>query len=234
MPSETYGRNGVTPIFRSFHRTASSTTAGWSRLKNVNVLFIHHSEHYGLIFRGYHIIIRSPLFSFCRHSNFYFRKYTLHVCYVFNVIWQIPLMIDDLNAVWSNDRAAPTDTNPKNLEFVPPQSVTAIRLDQLVYSPNCYIPIFQTHLFFPQWGSNPQPLARTKLKSNALTDCAIELCGWYLIVTCCWVCHWRDNRERLSRLCLLPVYLYFYHNTEHISTDRHLCLYFSLGSLLHL
>ena len=25
MPSETYGRNGATPIFRSFHRTASST-----------------------------------------------------------------------------------------------------------------------------------------------------------------------------------------------------------------
>ena len=26
LPSETYGRNGVTPIFRSFHRTDSSTT----------------------------------------------------------------------------------------------------------------------------------------------------------------------------------------------------------------
>ena len=26
----TYGRNGVIPIFRSFHRTASSTTGGWS------------------------------------------------------------------------------------------------------------------------------------------------------------------------------------------------------------
>ena len=25
------GRNGVTPIFRSFHRTASSITGGWSR-----------------------------------------------------------------------------------------------------------------------------------------------------------------------------------------------------------
>ena len=30
FPSETYRRNGVTPIFRSFHRTASSTTGGWS------------------------------------------------------------------------------------------------------------------------------------------------------------------------------------------------------------
>ena len=31
MPSEAYGRNGVTPIFRSFHRTDSSTTGGLSR-----------------------------------------------------------------------------------------------------------------------------------------------------------------------------------------------------------
>ena len=38
MPSETYGRNGVTPIFRSFHRTASSTTGGWSRWNIFNVL----------------------------------------------------------------------------------------------------------------------------------------------------------------------------------------------------
>ena len=29
--SETYGRNEVTQIFRSFHRTVSSTTIGWSR-----------------------------------------------------------------------------------------------------------------------------------------------------------------------------------------------------------
>ena len=38
MLSETYGRNGVTPIFRSFHRTASSTTGGWSRWDIFNVL----------------------------------------------------------------------------------------------------------------------------------------------------------------------------------------------------
>ena len=56
-------------------------------------------------------------------------------------------MTDGLNAVWSNDCAAPTDTNPKNLELAPPQSVTATRLDQLVYSPNYYIQIFQTLLF---------------------------------------------------------------------------------------
>ena len=31
LPSKTYGRNGVTPIFRSFHRTASFTTGDGSR-----------------------------------------------------------------------------------------------------------------------------------------------------------------------------------------------------------
>ena len=56
-------------------------------------------------------------------------------------------MTDGLNAVLSNDRAAPTDTNPKNLELSPPQSVTTTRLDQLVYSPNCYIQILQTQPF---------------------------------------------------------------------------------------
>ena len=67
--------------------------------------------------------------------------------FVFNVIWRILLMTDGLNAVWSNDRAAPTDNNPKNIELTPPQSVTATRLDQLVYSPNCYIQIFRLNFF---------------------------------------------------------------------------------------
>ena len=40
-------------------------------------------------------------------------------------------MTDGLNSVWSSDRASVTDT----------------RLDQLVYSPNCYIQIFQTQPF---------------------------------------------------------------------------------------
>ena len=56
-------------------------------------------------------------------------------------------MTDGLNAVLSNDRAAPTDNNPKNLELVPPQSIMATRLDQLVYSPNYYIKIFRLYLF---------------------------------------------------------------------------------------
>ena len=69
------------------------------------------------------------------------------------------------------DRAAPTDTNPKNLELVPTQSVTATRLDQLVYSPNYYIQIFRLYLL-PVVRIEPST-ARSKLKSNALTDCAI-------------------------------------------------------------
>ena len=73
-------------------------------------------------------------------------------------------MTDGLNAVWSNDRVAPTDTNPKNLKLAPPQSVTATRLDQLVYSPNCYIPIF-TQLFTRSGAQTPN---RSKLKYNAL------------------------------------------------------------------
>ena len=70
LPSETYGRIGVTPIFRSFHRTASSTTGGWSRLNSFNVLLY---------------IILSTKVSFLEEKIF-FGKYTLHVCYVFNVI----------------------------------------------------------------------------------------------------------------------------------------------------
>ena len=67
------------------------------------------------------------------------------MCYVFNV--NLTDSFDDRRSqcrLSSNDRAAHTDTNPKNLELAPPQSVTATRLDQLVYSPNYYIQIFQT------------------------------------------------------------------------------------------
>ena len=55
-------------------------------------------------------------------------------------------MTDGLNTVRSNDRAVPTDTNPKNRELAPAQSVTATRLDQLVYSTNYYIQIFRLNV----------------------------------------------------------------------------------------
>ena len=69
------------------------------------------------------------------------------------------------------DCAAPTDTNPKNLELAPPQSVTATRLDQLVYIPNYYIQIFRLNLL-PAVRIEPLT-AHSKLKSNALTNCAM-------------------------------------------------------------
>ena len=62
-----------------------------------------------------------------------------------------------------NDRAAPTDTNPKNHELAPPQSVTATRLDHLVYSPNCYIQIFALLVT----RSEARTPNRSNLKSNA-------------------------------------------------------------------
>ena len=111
MPFETYGRNGVTPIFRSLHRTASSTTG---------------------------------------HQNSF----------------------DDRQSQLSYDRAAPTDTNPKNIEFAPPQSVTATKLEQLVYSPNCYIQIFKTQLFTHSEDRTPNRTLEGKVQ--CAIDCTIE------------------------------------------------------------
>ena len=97
-------------------------------------------------------------------------------------IWRILLMTDGLNAVWSNDRAAHTDTNPKNLELAPPQSITATRLDQLVYSPNYYIQIFQTQNNCPQWEANLHP-ARSESWAFATTP-KILLPITMSIITC--------------------------------------------------
>ena len=89
-------------------------------------------------------------------------------------IWRILLMTDGLNAVWSNDRAAHTDTNPRNLKLAPPQSITATRLDQLVYSPNYYIQIFQTQNNCPQWEANLHP-ARSESWAFATTPHVSQL-----------------------------------------------------------
>ena len=86
-------------------------------------------------------------------------------------------MTDGLNVICSNDRAAPINTNPKNLELAPPQFVTDTRLDQLVYSQNCSIQIFQTQLFSRSEDRTPN---RSKLKSNALP---IELYIYIYIAT---------------------------------------------------
>ena len=78
FPSETYGRNGVTPIFGSFHRTASSTTGGWSPWNIFNVFFKY-------IILGtkvsYFWTLRMTFFNkvsiFCVHFHFYFDIYFL-------------------------------------------------------------------------------------------------------------------------------------------------------------
>ena len=44
LPSETYGRNGVTPIFRYFPQNCQF------HHRRLESLIIYHSEHYGLIF----------------------------------------------------------------------------------------------------------------------------------------------------------------------------------------
>ena len=78
--------NGVTPIFRSLqncqfhHRRLES-------LEHSNVLlyiYIYHFEHYGLSFLDLTDAIFYKVSLSCIH--YHFCKYTLHVCYVFNVI----------------------------------------------------------------------------------------------------------------------------------------------------
>ena len=61
-----------------------------------------------------------------------------------------------------------TDTNPKNLKLPLPQSVTATRLDQLVYSLNSYIRFFRLN-FLPAVRIEPQLF---KVKVQHATDCA--------------------------------------------------------------
>ena len=52
MPSETYGKNGVTQIFRSFPRTASSTTGGWSSW-NIFSGLVHDLSLFGSLLKKY-------------------------------------------------------------------------------------------------------------------------------------------------------------------------------------
>ena len=150
LPSETYGRNGATPIFRSFFTELPVPPQAAGVVGTFNVLDIYPSEHYGLSFFGPYgclFFLQGLLFFVFFFVYISIFASTLCMCVMYlTSIWRIILMTDGLNAVWSNDRAAPTDTNPKNLKFAPPQSAMATRIDQLVYSPNYYIQIF-TQLF---------------------------------------------------------------------------------------
>ena len=54
---------GVTSIFRSFHRTANSTSGGWSCWTILMCfIYIYNSEHYG-------IILEDTIFHFCVHFH---------------------------------------------------------------------------------------------------------------------------------------------------------------------
>ena len=107
--------------------------------------------------------------------TFPFCKYTLHMCYVFNV--NLTDSFDDRRSQCrlTNDRAAPTGTNPKNLKLAPPQSVTATRLDPSVYSPNYYFQILPAVRIEPS-------TARSKLMSNALNDWCSHMGGVCFVV----------------------------------------------------
>ena len=50
LPSETYGRNGATPIFRSFFTELPVPPQAAGVVGTFNVLDIYPSEHYGLSF----------------------------------------------------------------------------------------------------------------------------------------------------------------------------------------
>ena len=52
LPSETYGRNGATPIFRSFFIELLVPPQAAGVVGTFNVLDIYPSEHYGLSFFG--------------------------------------------------------------------------------------------------------------------------------------------------------------------------------------
>ena len=119
-------------------------------------------------------------------------------------IWRILLMTDGLNAVWSNDRAAPTDTNPKNLELAPPQSVTATRLYQLVYSPNYYIQIFQTQHFArsEDWTLNPHARSYQVQRAYQLRYGSYKIHYSIHSFTCpCSICFYLLVWGRISHSC---------------------------------
>ena len=52
LPSETYGRNGATPIFRSFFTELPVPPQAAGVVGTFNVLDIYPSEHYGLSLFG--------------------------------------------------------------------------------------------------------------------------------------------------------------------------------------
>ena len=76
LPSETYGRNGATPIFRSFFTELPIPPQAAGVVGTFNVLDIYPSEHYDLSFfgpYGRHLFLQCLLFVVffcCIHFHF--------------------------------------------------------------------------------------------------------------------------------------------------------------------
>ena len=86
LPSETYGRNGVTQIFRYFHRTTSSTTGSWSRW-NILLRFLYIILSTTVSFLD---LTDATLFTkvssfsfFCVYISFFFFAGTLCMCVMY-------------------------------------------------------------------------------------------------------------------------------------------------------
>ena len=71
MPSETYGSNGVTPIFRSFFTELPDPSQAAGVVGTFKCAFIYNSQHYGLILEDTILFLQGlPFFRFCVHFHF--------------------------------------------------------------------------------------------------------------------------------------------------------------------
>ena len=76
LPSETYGRNRATPIFRSFHNCQFHHRRLESLEHLMLYIYIYHSEHYSLIFEDTILFLHVSSFFLCVYISIFFRKYT--------------------------------------------------------------------------------------------------------------------------------------------------------------
>ena len=81
LPSETYGRNGATPIFRSFSQNCQFHHRRLESLEHLMCLIYILLSTTVSHFLDLTFFLQGLLFLY----TFPFCKYTLHVCYVFNV-----------------------------------------------------------------------------------------------------------------------------------------------------
>ena len=177
MHSKTYGRNGATPIFRSFHRTTSSPTGGWNHWNTLMCFLYIILSTIVSISEDAILFLQGLLFFIV--CTFTFFASTLCMC-----VMCLTDYFDDRRSqcrlhLNSNDCAVPTDTNPKNLELTPLQSIIdmghQVRPVSLYYyyNQNCYIQIFQTTFFTRSEDQTPN---HSKLKSPKIITPSKDTC----------------------------------------------------------